>query len=158
MNQTRSFLLIAWLVVATLLWMEWSKSQVAPPATPAATSAPAAATPGAPAPVPGLAAPGSALYGVLAAQLALLSGVVLLVCGLLRIGFLANFFSRPVMSGFTIGSAILIAWGQVRPLFGALPPAVHWPSTALGLGALAVLVWARHYMAGSLRRLGLPAM
>ena len=60
MNQTRSFLLIAWLVVATLLWMEWSKSQVAPPATPAATSAPAAATPGAPAPVPGLAAPGSA--------------------------------------------------------------------------------------------------
>ena len=103
-----------------------------------------------------LAAPGSALYGVLAAQLALLSGMVLLVCGLLRIGFLANFFSRPVMSGFTIGSAILIAWGQVRPLFGALPPAVHWPSTALGLGALAVLVWARQYMAGSLRRLGLP--
>lgn len=102
-----------------------------------------------------LAAPGSALYGVLAAQLALLSGVVLLACGLLRIGFLANFFSRPVMSGFTIGSALLIAWGQVRPLLGAMPPAVNWPSAALGLGALAVLVWARHYMAGSLRRTGL---
>ncbi|MGX9219018.1 SulP family inorganic anion transporter [Massilia varians] len=102
-----------------------------------------------------LAAPGSALYGVLAAQLALLSGVVLLACGLLRIGFLANFFSRPVMSGFTLGSALLIAWGQVRPLLGAMPPAVHWPSAALGLGALAVLVWARHYMAGSLRRTGL---
>ena len=102
-----------------------------------------------------LAAPGSALYGVLAAQLALLSGVVLLACGLLRIGFLANFFSRPVMSGFTLGSALLIAWGQVRPLLGAMPPAVNWPSAALGLGALAVLVWARHYMAGSLRRTGL---
>ena len=102
-----------------------------------------------------LAAPGSALYGVLAAQLALLSGIVLLACGLLRIGFLANFFSRPVMSGFTIGSAILIAWGQVRPLLGAMPPAVHWPSAALGLGALAVLVWARQYMAGTLRRTGL---
>ncbi len=101
-----------------------------------------------------LAAPGSALYGVLAAQLALLSGVVLLACGLLRIGFLANFFSRPVMSGFTIGSALLIAWGQVRPLLGAMPT-VNWPSAALGLGALAVLVWARHYMAGSLRRTGL---
>ncbi len=101
-----------------------------------------------------LAAPGSALYGVLAAQLALLSGVVLLACGLLRIGFLANFFSRPVMSGFTIGSALLIAWGQVRPLLGAMPT-VNWPSAALGLGALAVLVWARHYMAGSLRRIGL---
>lgn len=102
-----------------------------------------------------LAAPGSALYGVLAAQLALLSGVVLLACGLLRIGFLANFFSRPVMSGFTLGSAILIAWGQLRPLLGAMPPAVHWPSATLGLGALAVLVWARQYMAGTLRRTGL---
>lgn len=102
-----------------------------------------------------LAAPGSALYGVLAAQLALLSGTVLLACGLLRIGFLANFFSRPVMSGFTIGSALLIAWGQLRPLLGGMPPAVHGPSAALGLGALAVLVWARHYMAGALRRTGL---
>ncbi|HEY0490197.1 MAG TPA: SulP family inorganic anion transporter, partial [Telluria sp.] len=46
-----------------------------------------------------LAAAGSGLYLVLAAQLALMSGVVLLACGLLRIGFLANFFSRPVMSG-----------------------------------------------------------
>ncbi|BDT58784.1 sodium-independent anion transporter [Massilia varians] len=103
-----------------------------------------------------LATPGSALYGVLAAQLALLSGAVLLACGLLRIGFLANFFSRPVMSGFTIGSALLIAWGQLRPLLGTMPPAVHWPSAALGLGALALLVWARHYMAGALRRAGLP--
>lgn len=102
-----------------------------------------------------LAAPGSALYGVLAAQLALLSGAVLLACGLLRIGFLANFFSRPVMSGFTIGSAILIAWGQLRPLLGVMPPAVHWPSAALGLGALALLVWARHFMAATLARLGL---
>lgn len=102
-----------------------------------------------------LAMPGSALYGVLAAQLALLSGLVLLACGLLRIGFLANFFSRPVMSGFTLGSAILIAWGQVRPLLGVMPPAVHWPSAALGLGALVVLAWARQYMAGSLRRIGL---
>ncbi|QOY96273.1 sulfate permease [Massilia sp. UMI-21] len=102
-----------------------------------------------------LATPGSALYGVLAAQLALLSGAVLLACGLLRIGFLANFFSRPVMSGFTIGSALLIAWGQVRPLLGAMPPAWHPPSAALGLGALALLVWARQFMARSLVRAGL---
>ncbi len=105
-----------------------------------------------------LAAPGSALYGVLAAQLALLSGAVLLACGLLRIGFLANFFSRPVMSGFTIGAAVLIAWGQVRPLLGALPPDLHWPSAALGLGALALLVWARYFLAGTLRRTGMPPL
>ncbi len=105
-----------------------------------------------------LAAPGSALYGVLAAQLAFLSGAVLLACGLLRIGFLANFFSRPVMSGFTIGSAILIAWGQLSVLLGAAPPELHGPSAALGLGALALLVWARHFMAGLLRRIGLPLL
>ena len=104
-----------------------------------------------------LAAPGSALYAVLAAQLALLSGMVLLACGLLRIGFLANFFSRPVMSGFTIGSAILIAWGQLPVLLGGRLPHVHPLSALLGLGALALLVWARHWMAGSLRRLGMPA-
>ncbi len=57
MNQTRSFLLIAWLVVATLLWMEWSKGQLATttasqtPATPTATST----SPEAAAPVAGLA-------------------------------------------------------------------------------------------------------
>ena len=64
MNQTRSFLLIAWLVVATLLWMEWSKSQLAEPAAtdPSPTAAPAAANGAAPAAaaVPGLAPPGAA--------------------------------------------------------------------------------------------------
>ncbi len=62
MNQTRSFLLIAWLVVATLLWMEWSKSQMAPPAEAPVVTAPATnANPAvaAMAPVPGLAPAGS---------------------------------------------------------------------------------------------------
>ena len=102
-----------------------------------------------------LASTGSALYGVLAAQLALLSGAVLLACGLLRIGFLANFFSRPVMSGFTIGSAALIAWGQVEPLLGGMPPRFHATSAALGLGALALLVWSRTHLARVLRRAGM---
>jgi SulP family sulfate permease len=104
-----------------------------------------------------LAAPGSALYGVLAGQLALLSGLVLLACGLLRLGFLANFFSRPVMNGFTIGSSILIAFDQLGTLLGAPLPHWHGPSAALGLGALALLVLARRHGAGLLRRCGLPA-
>ena len=105
-----------------------------------------------------LAAPGTGLYGVLAAQLALMSGLVLLACGLLRIVFLANFFSRPVMSGFTIGSAIVIAWGQLHTLVGfpLAPDAArhwsdHWPSIALGLGSLALLVAARNRLAPLLR-------
>ncbi|MDB5916006.1 MAG: sodium-independent anion transporter [Massilia sp.] len=106
-----------------------------------------------------LAAAGSGLYTVLAAQLALLSGVVLLACGLLRIGFLANFFSRPVMSGFTIGSAIVIAWDQLPALAGAaLPkghmPGFHLPSLLLGAGSLLLLLAAKAWLARFLRALG----
>ena len=32
MNQTRVFLIFAWLMVATLLWMEWGKENAPPPA------------------------------------------------------------------------------------------------------------------------------
>ncbi|GGJ95518.1 membrane protein insertase YidC [Luteimonas terricola] len=61
MNQTRTFLIFAWLMVATLLWMEWGKEQRAPqPDAVAAAAAadPAAAIPGAPAPS-GVDAPGT---------------------------------------------------------------------------------------------------
>ena len=63
MNQTRLFLIFAWLMVATLLWMEWGKEKAAP-ATPAvatetSSAVPAASgvPPNAPATVPS--APGS---------------------------------------------------------------------------------------------------
>lgn len=104
-----------------------------------------------------LAQPGSGLYMVLAGQLALMCGALLLLCGLLRLGFLANFFSRPVMSGFTVGAALLIAWGQVAPLLGGDLRAPHWPSAALGLGSLALLLLARSFLAPLLRRLGMGA-
>src|SRR5690349_23789915 len=103
-----------------------------------------------------LAAPGSALYGVLAAQLALLSGAVLLACGLLRVGFLANFFSRPVMNGFTLGSAVVIALGQVPTLLGGALPHVHGPSAMLGVGSIVLLLGARRALAPWLARLGMP--
>jgi SulP family sulfate permease len=98
---------------------------------------------------------GPGLYMVLAAQLALLSGAVLLLCGLLRVGFLANFFSRPVMSGFTIGAALLIAYGQIEPLLGGGLRTVHVPSAVLGVGSLAVLILARQFLAALLRGLGM---
>ncbi|GJI92612.1 SulP family inorganic anion transporter [Duganella hordei] len=104
-----------------------------------------------------LAPAGSALASVLAAQLALVSGVALLLCGLLRMGFLANFFSRPVMSGFTVGSAIVIAFDQLHILLGGDPPHIHLPSAALGVGSLLLLVLARQYLTGLLKRCGVPA-
>jgi SulP family sulfate permease len=102
-----------------------------------------------------LAPAGSGLYQVLAAQLALIAGLVLLLCGLLRMGFVANFFSRPVMSGFTVGSAIAIALGQVKPLLGADFPHFHLPSAVLGAAALLLLVLARSHFARLLRAAGL---
>ncbi|KAF1013237.1 MAG: Membrane protein insertase YidC [Stenotrophomonas maltophilia] len=60
MNQTRVFLIFAWLMVAVLLWMEWSREKSAPPSAPTTTSAPAAAgsVPGAtPGGVPGAQVP-----------------------------------------------------------------------------------------------------
>ncbi|MBC7685910.1 MAG: sulfate permease [Bdellovibrionales bacterium] len=102
-----------------------------------------------------LALAGTGLYIVLAAQLALIAGAVLLLCGLLRIGFVANFFSRPVMSGFTIGAALVIAWGQVEPLLGGGVRQVHADSAMLGVGSLLVLLLARSYLAPLLRKLGM---
>ena len=102
-----------------------------------------------------LAPAGSALYATLAAQLALISGAVLLVCGLLRVGFIANFFSRPVMSGFTIGSSIVIALGQLPALLGAKLPDFHLPSAILGIASLLLLLSARSHLAPLLRRMGL---
>lgn len=108
---------------------------------------------------------GSGLYGVLAAQLALMSGAVLLACGLARVGFIANFFSRPVMSGFTLGSALLIAWGQVPVLLGGgaagaiVTPylSLHPASAVFGVAGLLALIGSRRWLASLLKRLGLAA-
>ncbi|WP_240096391.1 membrane protein insertase YidC [Thermomonas flagellata] len=59
MTQTRTFLILAWLMVATLLWMEWGKEQQTPPAPAAAAAspgAPALATAGVPGTAPATAA------------------------------------------------------------------------------------------------------
>ena len=65
-----------------------------------------------------LAAAGSAQYISLAITLSLLSGGMLLLFGVLRLGFLAHFLSHPVISGFISGSAVLIAVGQLKHLLG----------------------------------------
>ncbi len=54
MTQTRTFLILAWLMVATLLWMEWGKERQAPAAPTTTTTVPATALPtaGVPAAVP----------------------------------------------------------------------------------------------------------
>lgn len=118
-----------------------------------------------------LATPQSPEYIVLAAALSLLSGAMVLACGLLRLGFLAQLLSRPVISGFISGSAVLIIFSQIRHLLGVAPSAAgNWahlqdllarlphsagPTLAIGLGALALLIFARRWLEPLLRRAGM---
>lgn len=120
-----------------------------------------------------LAAPGSPEYLAAAALLALLSGLMLLLFGLLRLGALSQLLSHPVISGFVSGAAILIIIGQLQALLGIRSDAgagalmlldiaghLHQlaPLTAsLGLGALLVLVLSRSLLPRLLHRLGMPA-
>ena len=65
-----------------------------------------------------LAAQGSPEYLGAAVAMAVASGIILLAMGLLRLGFIANFLSHAVISGFITASGILIATGQLPTLLG----------------------------------------
>ena len=112
-----------------------------------------------------------AAYAAAALSLTLLVGLLLSLLALLRLGFLANFLSHPVIAGFVSGSALLIAVSQIRHLLGVaadghnlpqlLPalwaqlPASHGPTVAVGLGAVLLLVLLRGPLPRLLQRLGL---
>lgn len=57
-------------------------------------------------------------YVALTAALALVTGVVAVLAGLLRLGFVAQFLSEPVLKGFIVGLALTIAIGQLPKLLG----------------------------------------
>ncbi|PKO38752.1 MAG: sodium-independent anion transporter [Betaproteobacteria bacterium HGW-Betaproteobacteria-6] len=118
-----------------------------------------------------IAQPGSPNYIVLAAALSLLSGLMLLACGALRLGFLSQLLSRPVISGFISGSAVLIIISQLKYLTGVGPhgsssgevlldllknlPQAHLPTLAIGLLAFAILAFVRLALAGWLVKVGI---
>ena len=101
-----------------------------------------------------LAPAGSGLSLVLAAQMALIAGATLLLFGVLRLGFLASFLSRPVMSGFTTGSALVIAGEQITPLLGGSLSKLHLAGMTIGLASLLALWLAKHHLATLLIRIG----
>ncbi len=102
-----------------------------------------------------LAPAGSALYAAMAAQMALIVGVLLFLFGMLRLGFLVQFLSRPVLSGFTSGIALLITVNQLKPLLGGSLEHIHAVTAALGLSSLALLLLARRYLMRLLQACGL---
>jgi len=57
-------------------------------------------------------------YMAMVILLAFLVGVIQLLLGLLRMGFLVNFLSKPVISGFTSAAALIIIFSQLKHLLG----------------------------------------
>lgn len=110
-------------------------------------------------------------YATAALSLAGLSGLILLAMGVLRMGFIANFLSHPVISGFITASGILIAISQIKHVLGikaqghTLPDLLgsilkHASDTnlltlAIGAGAIAFLFWVRKGLRPALIRMGL---
>lgn len=82
-----------------------------------------------------VAAPGSAEYLTAAITLAFLSGLVLLAMSVLRLGFMANFLSHPVISGFITASGLLIATSQVKHILGIKADGDTLPELMSGLYA-----------------------
>jgi SulP family sulfate permease len=116
---------------------------------------------------------GTAGYAVAALTLAFVSGGMLLLMGLFRLGFLANFLSHPVISGFISASGLLIAASQIGPLTGlkaeghALFPQLaslavqlghlSIATFAIGIFSLGFLFWVRRGLKPLLRRMGLAS-
>ncbi|MEN8187965.1 MAG: solute carrier family 26 protein [Bacteroidota bacterium] len=103
-----------------------------------------------------LAAIGSEHFIILAIVLAFMIGFFQLLFGIFKLGFLVNFLSRPVISGFTSGSAIIIASNQIGNLLGVDIPRdnhiqflvknilsqignIHSLTFIIGLGAIVIL-------------------
>ena len=105
------------------------------------------------------AAVGSQAYWAMAITLAFISGAMLLLMGVLRLGFLANFLSHPVIAGFISASGLLIAASQLKTLMGvqadghnvvelmlalgAQLPNIHGLTLTIGAFALLFLFWVR---------------
>ncbi|NQY98433.1 MAG: sulfate permease [Henriciella sp.] len=124
-----------------------------------------------------VASQGSTEYIQAAVILACLSGLILLVMGLFRMGFLANFLSRPVVSGFISATGIIIAASQFKhilgidanghnllelsaSLFGGLPQ-TNFSTLLIGGVSLIFLLWVRKGLKPVLQGFGLgesPAM
>jgi SulP family sulfate permease len=113
---------------------------------------------------------GTAGYAVAALTLAGLSGGFLLLLGVFRLGFLANFLSHPVIAGFITASGILIATSQLKHILGIEAGGhtliemvgallshlgqINPITVVIGVTATAFLFWVRKGLKPLLRRMG----
>ena len=117
---------------------------------------------------------GTVDYATAAITLAFLSGLILLLLGFIRFGFVTNFLSHPVVSGFITASGVLIALSQLSHIFGVEASGETLPELAFGLATvigatnlytlsvglccLLVLHWSRSHLSNQLERLGLTTL
>ncbi len=101
----------------------------------------------------------TATYLAMTAMLAIIVGIYLLAAGILKLGFLADFLAKPVITGFIVGLAITIAVGQLPKLFGVEGsggnvfdqlihfaeqlPQTHLASLAIGVAAMVLILVLR---------------
>jgi len=118
-----------------------------------------------------LASQGTSEYLGAAIALAMVSGLLLLAMGFLKLGFLANFLSHPVIAGFITASGLQIAAGQLGPVLGIhaegesfldivislwhTVSGTHLITAAIGIGSLIFLFWVRKGLKPLLVRFGL---
>lgn len=116
---------------------------------------------------------GGAEFVAAALVLALLSGLMLALMGVLKLGFLANLLSHPVVSGFITASGIIIATSQMKAIFGiqasgeAMPELLrtlaanigetNLPTLVIGVVSTGFLFWVRKGLKPLLVRAGLAA-
>ena len=119
-----------------------------------------------------LAAQGSAEYIQLALTLAFLVAIIQFVMGLVRLGFLVNFLSHPVLAGFTSAAAIVIGFSQLKHVLGYSVPRTEYfyesvlytvghlfetnlIALSIGLGSVLVLVYFKNGLSKQLKKTGL---
>ncbi|MCF6181959.1 SulP family inorganic anion transporter [Lutibacter sp.] len=105
---------------------------------------------------------GSENFILLAILLALFIGVIQLAFGLFRLGFLVNFLSKPVISGFTSAAALIIGLNQLKHLLGVDMQRnnhlqnlvidavnhikyINWATFLIGLFSILILVFLKRY-------------
>lgn len=101
-------------------------------------------------------------YITLAIFLALFMGIIQLLLGGLKLGFLVNFLSQPVISGFTSAAAIIIGLSQINHLLGiSIPrtsqfhqlifflieaiPQIHWYTVFISILGVCFLFFSKKY-------------
>ncbi|MFY0686997.1 MAG: solute carrier family 26 protein [Cyclobacteriaceae bacterium] len=103
-----------------------------------------------------IAAAGSENYIALAILLSFMMGIVQVAFGVFRLGFLVNFLSKPVISGFTSAAALIIGLNQLKHVLGveiarnnnifkilyegfAQFESFNWISIGIGLGGIVII-------------------